>query len=60
MGGSDNKVHIFRIDAQGDGFAFSEVTTLAGSAAVTALAYSPAGDKLAVGDVGRQVEVSEI
>ena len=57
MGGDDNKVHVYRLAAEGSGFTFEDVTVLPGSSAVSALAYSPTGDKIAVGYLGRQIEV---
>ena len=58
MGGDDNKVHVYRLVSDGSGFSFEEVTVLHGASAVSALAYSPTGDKIAVGYLGRQIEVS--
>lgn len=55
IGGSDNKTHIFGIS----GGSFNEITTIETRSAVSALAYNPTGDLLAIGDVGRQVEVYE-
>jgi len=57
VGGDDNKVHVYRLEAEGGGFAFQDVTVLPGASAVSALAYSPTGDKIAVGYLGRQIEV---
>lgn len=57
MGGDDSKVHVYRLAADGGGFSFEEVRVLPGASAVSALAYSPTGDKIAVGYVGRQIEV---
>lgn len=57
VGGDDSKVHVYRLAADGSGFSFEEVIVLPGTSAVSALAYSPTGDKIAVGYVGRQVEV---
>ena len=57
MGGDDNKVHVYRLTEEGSGFVFDEVAALPGTTAVSALAYSPTGDKLAVGYLGRHIEV---
>ena len=56
VGGGDNKTHIYSIGA---GFSLSETTTIPTRSAISSLAYSPVGDCLAIGDVGRQVEVYE-
>jgi WD40 repeat protein len=56
VGGSDSKTHIFSLSAD---FTFTEVKTIDTRSAVSAVTYSPAGDLLAIGDVGRQVEVYE-
>lgn len=55
IGGSDNKTHIFSIV----GGNFNEVTAIETRSAVSAVSYNPTGDLLAIGDVGRQVEVYE-
>lgn len=55
VGGSDNKTHVFGIN----GNTFTEIATIETRSAVTAVAYSPTGDFLAIGDTGRQVEVYE-
>eukprot|EP01032_Pedospumella_encystans_P007894 gene7894-9411_t len=53
IGGADFKTHVYALN---DG-AFTAVTTIVTRSAVSALAYSPAGDALAIGDDGRQVEL---
>ena len=55
VGGDDNKTHIYAFNDN----VFTEVTTIETRSAVSAVAYSPAGDALAIGDAGRQVEVYE-
>ena len=55
VGGSDNKTHVFSLA----GIAFTEIKTIDSRSAITAVAYSPLGDLLAIGDAGRQVEVYE-
>lgn len=55
VGGDDNKTHIYSLSA--DGATVTAVTTIATRSAVSALAYNPTGDHLAVGDNGRQIEV---
>jgi len=57
VGGDDCKTHIYSIVDGGS--SLTQITTLDTRSAVSAVAYSPAGDKLAVGDAGRQVEVFE-
>jgi WD repeat-containing protein 1 (actin-interacting protein 1) len=57
IGGADFKTHVYALQA-GD-LSFSPVATIETRSAVSALAYSPAGDVLAVGDEGRQVELHE-
>lgn len=57
VGGDDSKTHIYTIaDA---GASLAESATVETRSPVTALSYSPAGDVLAIGDNGRQVEVYE-
>lgn len=55
IGGSDNKTHIYSVA----GTTLTEVTAIETRSPVSALAYSPARDALAIGDNGRQVEVFE-
>mmetsp|Transcript_25474 Transcript_25474/g.37581 ORF Transcript_25474/g.37581 Transcript_25474/m.37581 type:complete len:625 (+) Transcript_25474:69-1943(+) len=55
VGGSDNKTHVYSI---ADG-ALTEIATIETRSKVSAVAYSPLGDALAIGDEGRQVEVYE-
>lgn len=55
VGGSDNKTHIYSII---DGN-LNEITTIETRSKVTAVAYNPLGDSLAIGDEGRQVELYE-
>jgi WD repeat-containing protein 1 (actin-interacting protein 1) len=55
VGGSDNKTHIYSI---ADGV-FAEIHTVETRSKVSAVAYSPLGDALAIGDEGRQIEVYE-
>ncbi len=55
IGGSDNKTHIYRLS----GTTLTEVTAIETRSPVSALAYSPGRDALAIGDNGRQVEVFE-
>eukprot|EP01038_Epipyxis_sp_PR26KG_P007127 gene7127-9726_t len=55
VGGSDNKTHIYSITD----FNIVEIAVVETRSAVSALAYSPQGDTLAIGDAGRQVEVYE-
>ena len=55
VGGSDNKTHIYSI---ADG-TLNEITTIETRSKVTAVAYNPLGDSLAIGDEGRQVELYE-
>lgn len=56
VGGCDNKTHIYSIGA---GHALTETATIPTRSAISSLAYNPQGDCLAIGDVGRQVEVYE-
>lgn len=53
LGGSDNKTHILNIAD----LSFNEKAVIDTRSAVSALAYHPAGEVLAIGDTGRQVEV---
>lgn len=53
VGGSDNKTHIYSI-SEGT---LTEITTIETRSKVSALAYNPLGDSLAIGDEGRQVEL---
>lgn len=53
LGGSDFKTHIYQLN----GASLTPVTTIETRSAVSALAYSPNGDTLAIGDEGRQVEI---
>lgn len=55
VGGDDCKTHIYSFN----GSALTPVTTIETRSSVTALAYSPSGDSIAIGDAGRQVEVYE-
>lgn len=55
IGGSNSMTHIFSIA----NMTFTEIKTITTRSAVSAVAYSPAGDVLAIGDSGRQVEVYE-
>lgn len=57
VGGDDSKTHIYSLSA--DGATITAVTTIATRSAVSSVAYNPAGDLLAIGDNGRQVEVYE-
>jgi WD repeat-containing protein 1 (actin-interacting protein 1) len=54
IGGSDNKTHVFSLSG---GSSFTQVAVLETRSAVSAVAYSPEGSRLAVGDSGRQVEL---
>lgn len=54
VGGDDNKTHIYSI-AELTGF--TPVTTIDTRTPVSAVAYSPLRDAIAIGDNGRQVEV---
>jgi WD40 repeat protein len=58
IGGSDHKTHIYHVSGTAAD-SFVEVTTIETRSAVSALSYNPTGDLLAIGDVGRQVEVYE-
>jgi WD40 repeat protein len=53
VGGSDNKTHILNIVD----LSFAEKANIETRSAVSALAYHPGGELLAIGDAGRQVEV---
>lgn len=53
IGGADFKTHIYALSGE----SFTPVTTIETRSAVSALAYSPSGDSLAIGDDGRQVEL---
>lgn len=53
VGGSDNKTHIYSIGEN----SLREITTIETRSKVTAVAYNPLGDSLAIGDEGRQVEL---
>jgi WD40 repeat protein len=53
IGGSDSKTHIYTVS----GSSISETNTIETRSAVSALSYSANGASLAIGDVGRQVEV---
>jgi WD40 repeat protein len=55
VGGDDNKTHIYSV---ADGV-LTEVNTIETRSCVTALAYHPNNNVLAIGDKGRQVEVYE-
>lgn len=55
IGGSDFKTHIYALN----NLAFSPVTTITTRSAISALAYNPAGNQLAIGDDGRQLELYE-
>jgi cell division cycle protein 20 (cofactor of APC complex) len=58
VGGDDNKTHIFALAAgAGGAYTLTEVATVETRSAVSAVAYSPVGDQLAIGDAGRQVEL---
>lgn len=61
LGGSDNKTHIYRLDttSSSNTVELLPIATVDTRSAVTAVAYSPAGDLLAIGDTGRQVEIYE-
>lgn len=54
VGGSDDSTHVYTV---GDAGALTETHKLATRSAVSALAISPDGNYLAVGDNGRQIEV---
>ena len=56
VGGEDMKTHIYSISGLS---AITPVTEIATRSAVTSLSYAPAGDLLAIGDNGRQIEVYE-
>ena len=56
IGGSDFKTHIYKLDGE---LKFTPSNVVETRSAVSALAYSPAGEFLAIGDDGRQVEVYE-
>lgn len=53
IGGSDSKTHIYSIASD----AFRHVKDIDTRSAVSAVAYHPNGELLAIGDSGRQVEV---
>jgi WD40 repeat protein len=53
VGGSDFKPHIYALQ----GGNFTPVKTIDTRSAVSALAYHPSGETLAIGDEGRQVEL---
>lgn len=55
IGGADFKTHIFALN----NLSFVAGAIIETRSAVSALAYNPAGDMLAIGDNGRQVEVYE-
>lgn len=55
VGGDDNKTHVYSV---ADGV-LSEVTVIETRSAVTAVAYHPNNQVLAIGDKGRQIEVYE-
>ena len=55
VGGSDNKTHVY---ALADGV-LTEIHSIETRSKVSAVAYSPLGDALAIGDEGRQIEVYE-
>jgi len=54
VGGEDNQTHVYSIAGRN---AFTPITSLPSRSHITAVAYSPTGDRLAVGDAGRQIEV---
>jgi WD repeat-containing protein 1 (actin-interacting protein 1) len=54
VGGSDNKTHIYSL---GENSTLTEITAIETRSKVTAVAYNPLGDSLAIGDEGRQVEL---
>ena len=54
VGCADNKTRVFTVN--GD-HTLTQITEIETRSAVSALAYSPKGDVLAIGDSGRQVEV---
>mmetsp|Transcript_18263 Transcript_18263/g.18333 ORF Transcript_18263/g.18333 Transcript_18263/m.18333 type:complete len:625 (-) Transcript_18263:189-2063(-) len=56
VGGDDFKTHIYSITGLSS---FSSVTTITTRSPVSAVAYSPMSDAIAIGDNGRQVEVYE-
>jgi len=58
IGGEDCKTHVYSLSLAGN-CAITPVTTIETRSAVSSLAYSPSGDSIAIGDVGRQVEVYE-
>lgn len=55
IGGSDCKTHIYALS----NLTFTPVTTISTRSAISALAYHPAGNQLAIGDDGRQLELYE-
>lgn len=55
VGGDDMKTHVYSIAD----FVLTPVTDIETRSAVTAIAYDPNGELLAIGDSGRQVEVYE-
>jgi len=58
IGGSDHKTHIYSISpgpGAGESFVIAQVHEIPTRSVVSALAYSPDGSLLAIGDVGRQV-----
>jgi WD40 repeat protein len=54
VGGEDCKTHIYSIGAD---FALTLLHVIETRSIVTALAFHPTGELLAIGDVGRQIEV---
>ena len=59
VGGDDNKTHIFSLtsSSSSSSHTLAEVSAIETRSAVSAVAYSPTGDLLAIGDSGRQVEL---
>jgi len=57
IGGSDNKTHVYHVTS---GFtSLEEIQVIETRTAISAVSYAPAGDMVARGDAGRQIEVYE-
>jgi len=57
LGGGDCKTHLYRLSGDALALQITQIAEIPTRSAVSAVAYSPDGALLAVGDVGRQVEV---
>jgi len=57
VGGTDMHTHIYNVSLSVDGAAITETQNLQTRSAVSSLCYTRDGSTLAVGDVGRQIEV---